>query len=152
MRTPLERSPYDLMQERLRRRPWSLLVGCLLYNKVRGRHAWPYLAALLRKWPAPEAVVFHNDDDPKGLLADLEDLLRPLGLQRRRAKLVVALALAFRGLDTETCDVLELPGCGRYAAESFEIFHRGRLVPRPQDKELRRYVNWARSKARRGHS
>jgi len=152
MKTPLKRSPFDLMQERLRRRPWALLVGCVLYNRTRGEHAWPVLWSFLADWRSPENVVDEYQADPQDVLDLLELRFATLGFMRRRAKAVVALSHAFIGFDLERGDVERLPGCGRYAAESFEIFVRGRLVPKPQDKELRRYVQWARAQGGRSHT
>lgn len=148
MRTPRATSPANgglgLMQERLRNRPWALLVGCVLYNRVQGARAWPVLSKFLRDYPTHESFVAAvQDASAKAVSSKLTAMFEPLGLQTRRAKNVVALAEAW--FDQKGVDVAKLPGCGRYAAESFEIFVRGNLVARPQDKELRRYVKWARA-------
>jgi endonuclease III len=73
----------------------------------------------------------------------LHAMLRPLGLWRQRTRSVVRLAETFRdGRRPVTADdVLALPGCGRYAADSWAIFVEGRGDVEPSDRKLRWYVD-----------
>lgn len=153
MKTPRVTSPINdgrgLMQERLRHRPWALLVGCVLYNMVHGERAWLILSTLLTRWPEPADLVAEHRRQPFGVEEELERMLTPLGLQRVRARRVVDLTYAWHASSVDVVSgrvrVESLPGCGRYAAESFELFVKGRLMSRSVDKELRRYIRWARS-------
>lgn len=158
MRTPAVTSPANgglgLMQERLRNDPWALLVGCILYARVRGATAWPILCAILRRWPRPASLaaqwlMAHElmAPDPRD---ELEDILRPLGFQRRRAEAVWRMTMGYLRIRPhlrDAADVTELYGLGRYAADSWQIFVRGRIVGTPEDKELRAYVRWARHRS-----
>ncbi len=42
-------------------------------------------------------------------------------------------------------DPLELPGIGKYGADSYNMFVGGEIVDDVKDKELRNYVAWARA-------
>lgn len=70
------RSPFHLVEEWLWHRPWQLLVGCILLNKTAARQVLEHnvLSRLLARFPDATAMAAAND------FAELEDLLRPLGL------------------------------------------------------------------------
>jgi endonuclease III len=148
------------MQERTRGDPWRVLLVSVLLNRTRGSQAEPVLWEVLRRWPRAASVSAAGDD--------LEALLRPLGIWRRRASGLRALASAYvrllsarrtalavsrragepsRTLTRE--DVLRLPGVGPYAADGWELFVLRRLpADDPADKELVRYVRWLRASGR----
>ena len=72
---------------------------------------------------------------------DLHDCLRPLGLWRKRAITLPRLADAWLQGPPKTCkDVLKLPGCGKYAADSWAIFIEGRTDVEPNDGKLNWYL------------
>lgn len=101
--------------------PLWTLVACQLLNLTTREQvlaAWPGIRG---RWPAAEDLAHAG-------LRDLERALRPLGLQRRRARGLRALARAVldRGLPGDRAEVLALPGCGPYAADAWEIFCAGR--------------------------
>lgn len=123
------------MQEELRHDEWKLLVACITLNLATAKVARTVIWRLFERWPTASSV---SESDER----EIAELLRPLGLQRRRARSVVALSkrLAsgpWRG------DVADLPGCGKYASDSHEIFVRGNIVEDVTDKKLRMYVDWA---------
>lgn len=123
-----------LFQEDLRTDPFWLLVACSLVN--------------LTTWEAAEPVYRQLREtyvDATGLAAareeDLHDTLRPLGLWRRRSKSLVRLANAWlQGPPTRAKDVLSLPGCGRYASDSWAIFVDGRTDVAVDDGKLGWYL------------
>jgi methyl-CpG-binding domain protein 4 len=130
-------SPENLIQEAVRGDPWRILLVCVLLNRTHGREARPALWRILDRWPTAEAL---SRADP----ADLAAVIARLGFQNRRAATLIALstAIAESGIPAS---VEDLPGVGRYAADSYDIFVRGRFEREPEDKELRRYVRWLRS-------
>jgi len=72
---------------------------------------------------------------------DLHDALRPLGLWRQRSRSLVALARSFCDRRPRTAgEVARLPGCGKYAADSWAIFIEGRTDVRPDDGKLGWYM------------
>ena len=158
MKTPLKRSPYNLWQEKLKKKPWALLAGCIIFEGV----TKPELA-----WTVFKETVLDVYPDFRHLLEDLRTERREtidflemrfgvLGSQKKRAMELVEMTEDFYSMllavGWEKFDPSGLSGCGRFAVESFEIFIRGRLIPKPADKELRRYVQWARARGGRSHT
>ena len=94
----------------------------------------PVLCRLLRQMPDAAALA---SAEP----AQLEALLRPLGLHRRRAQTLIDMSRAF--LDGSWRRVEELPGVGKYAADAYAIFCLGlwREVA-PNDHALNAYQEW----------
>ena len=133
------RSPIGLLEELLWDRPWALLLSCILLNQTTRRQVDPVLARLLRAYPDAAAMAAAEP-------ADVEVLLRPLGLHRRRAQTLVAFSRAF--LEGTWRSPLELPGIGPYAADAYAIFCTGRWREsecEPRDHALRWYVDYLRS-------
>lgn len=73
----------------------------------------------------------------------MAEMLQSLGLQNRRSEMIIRMSRAFTGW-LPSQDVRGLPGIGKYAADSYNMFVRGDLVEDVADKELRKYVAWAR--------
>lgn len=105
-----------LFQEDLIGEPFWMLVACSLVNLTHWRQAEPVHAEIRRRWPTPKSLA-HAEP------GQLEEILRPLGLFRRRAASLRAMASAWMVDPPRTRrDVERLPGCGRYAADSWSIF------------------------------
>lgn len=135
METPTERSPLGLIQEDFRGNPWRLLVACMMLNQTSMRQVRPVLWSFFSVWPGPEEASRADQ-------ASMAEMLRSLGLQNRRSRLLIRMSEAFLAWDPSS-DVSTLPGLGKYAADSYNMFVRGTLVPTVEDKELRKYVAWA---------
>jgi adenine-specific DNA glycosylase len=140
MKTPQETSPYALMQEEFRNEPWKLLVGCILLNQVSAKVARPIWQEFFKMFPSAEAL---NSTPTAQALAHMTVLFRPLGFQNRRAMRVLCMTGGFLKWDGK--DPLSLYGVGKYAADSYNMFVKGEIVPDVKDKELRNYVEWASS-------
>ena len=82
------RSPFGLLEELLWDRPWALLLCCILLNQTSRVQVDPVLCRLLRR--APDAAALASVE-----AAELEALLRPLGLHRRRAQTLLRFSRAF---------------------------------------------------------
>ncbi|KAG8237712.1 hypothetical protein J437_LFUL017500 [Ladona fulva] len=125
------KSPYNLIQERLFSDPWKLLVATIFLNKTSGKLAVPIIHQFLHKWDTPQAVM-------SGSLEEMEELIRPLGLQRKRAKTI----LQFSGeyITKPWIYPNELHGIGKYGNDSYRIFcvNEWKLV-RPDDHMLNLY-------------
>ena len=144
--TPRRTSPFNLMQERYRSDPWALLVGCILFNMVRGKKAQPIHEKFLNRWPGPLNLWWVNPEEKSGVIVEMVDMFKTLGFQNRRAQRVWKMTEDFLLLRPDVhadVDIEELHGIGKYGADSFNIFCRGILIEDARDKELRRYVEWA---------
>lgn len=110
-----------------------MLVACSLVNLTTWEQARPALREVMRR----HTIRSLAEADP----ASLEDVLRPLGLWRTRAKRLPLMASAWlRRRPACAKDVYEMPGCGRYAADSWAIFLDGRTDVRPDDGKLTWYM------------
>lgn len=120
------------MQELYAGEPYKLLIGCILCNQSRGRMALTVMHDLFLKYPSIEDIV-------ESELTKLTEILRPLGLQNRRAMTLVKFAKAWIGA-SESDYLEDLPGVGKYASDSFRLFihHDWSIVP--EDKELKAYM------------
>lgn len=127
-------SPLNLFQERYRTEPWRLLCCVICLNLCTGTALESVHGELFRRWPTPLHMALADQEE-------LEGVLRYLGMQRRRARALIRMSTAYAcwwdGGNPE-----DLPGIGKYGADSYEIFVRGNLSVRPQDKELRKYLEW----------
>ena len=126
-----------LFQENPGLTPFWMLVGCILMNRSTWRIVGPVHAEIRRRWPSIEALACAD------ALA-LKKVIWPAGLQRAKAQNIRALARQWRHRAPETnADILTMPGCGRYAADSWAIFVEGRRDIVPTDKRLAEYLGRA---------
>lgn len=133
----------ELRQMKFKNLPWRVVVLSMLLNRTRGDKAEPVAVELFKRWPTEHAL---SNADPK----ELEDLLRPLGLQRQRSRHLRLLSARWSACGPpENRDALLLmPGAGEYVADAWEIICRGRTAIDPADKELLRHVEFARALAK----
>jgi len=69
---------------------------------------------------------------------ELSEILKPLGLYRRRAKTLIKFSWMWaNGFN----DVSELYGIGEYARDSWEIFQMDNFDTKPKDKVLLEYLH-----------
>ena len=95
------------------RRTYELVVAEVLLQQTRAEHVAGSFDAIIDRcpdWP----------DLAKIPIADLENLLKPLGLQRRRAGALHALAKAViqKGMPKTASELEQLPGIGQYIARA----------------------------------
>ncbi|KZT21156.1 DNA glycosylase [Neolentinus lepideus HHB14362 ss-1] len=84
----LWRSKPILIQEHVDRDPWKLLVATMFLNKTSGRYAIPVFWEVVKRWPTPHALSSANE-------TELIELIKPLGLQRQRAKRLIQLSSVY---------------------------------------------------------
>ena len=133
-----------LFQEGLRGEPFWLLVACSLVNRATWKVAGPIHDRIRSDWPNPTSLAAAG--------TGLEAVLAPLGFGSRRGVLLRRLAAAWAARPARNSrDVLGLPGCGRYASDSFSVFVEGRRPERePSDHYLRVYLERGVVSAPRG--
>jgi methyl-CpG-binding domain protein 4 len=132
------RSPEPLIQEDLWPNEWKILVACILLNLTTRKQVETVIYDLFDTWP-DAASLSRADEDA------LSELLKPLGMYRRRAKSLRRMSHEY--LSNTWSTAKDLYGCGKYADDCWRIFCKGdwRNV-QPQDHALNFYHNWLSSK------
>ena len=122
-----------LFQESLRQRPFWMLLACVLVNRTTWEQARPVFKWLVKT----HTIRTLAEARPRSLCR----VLKPLGIWRQRSRSLPALARAWL-VHRPTCaaDVLALPGCGKYAADSWAIFVDDDLNVEPKDGKLNWYL------------
>ncbi len=129
-----ESSYVPLFQEALAGEPFWLLVGCVLVNRATWTVASSVHASIRGRWPTP----FDLAAAPE---ADVRREVARLGLAARRARFLGSLARAWIARPPRTrSDVLGMPGCGPYAADSWALFVERRGDVRPTDRRLLEFM------------
>lgn len=113
VRQPLSSTRFGLIQERHTDSLYALVIQAILWNQTAGRAARPVLESILNRYPDPYALA-------KASLADLTDLLYPIGLHNQRAKRLIKLAEAW----------IEAPPCKerRYVRRDYPKKGDGRVA------------------------
>ena len=119
-----------LLQEIYQDDPWKMLVCCILLNLTKRQQVDGIRHELFSKYPT-EYEMMEADED------ELSEILKPLGLYRRRAKTLIKFSWMWvNGFN----DVMELHGIGQYAKDSWEIFQMNNMNVNPTDKVLSAYL------------
>ena len=147
---PTTSARFGIIQEKLWREPFWLLIAVTFLNKTTGRAAVPVFWALKEKYGTPEALAEAEQEE-------LRSMIHHLGLQNQRSKRMIEMARAwverppekgrrwatknypsqydhqqFRKVeeigDSDDCagalEIGHLPGTGPYACDSWRIFCR----------------------------
>lgn len=124
-----------LLQERYEPDPWPVLVSSLCLKRTRRIQAEPVVETLLDRYSTPQTFC-HADK------SEVEDLLRPLGLWRRRVDELERVAdhLFEDGPPDSKESVLEWYGVGEYVANCYAIFVLGDQSVNPDDEKLREFL------------
>lgn len=134
-------SPCDLIQEHVVALPdgeWRILVACSLMNMTTGLTMRPIMWKLFALWRTPHELAEADE-------TALRELIRPLGFYNQRARRLIDMSRKY--IDGNWSTPADLPGCGKYATNSWRIFHLGEDVEMQElkDKELRRYIHLRRT-------
>jgi adenine-specific DNA glycosylase len=114
--------------------PFWMLVACILVNRTQWATAKPVFDLVRFKWPSPEHLAEAD-------LRSLKPAVKGLGLYTRRSRDLRGMARRWLdGIPRTAEDVMELPGCGKYAADSWAIFVEGRTDVHPDDGKLTWYM------------
>jgi DNA (cytosine-5)-methyltransferase 1 len=125
------------------RDPFKMIVACSLVNQTTWTAARGVHATLTDRYPTPTALAASHK-------CDVESVIEHLGLSKQRSEQLVDLARSWVARPPRCRgDVLALPGCGRYAADSWSIFVDNDLDVVPTDRKLLGYLARARARARR---
>ena len=120
-----------LLQEIYQEDPWKMLVCCILLNLTKRQQVDGVRHELFSKYPTEYEMMEANEEE-------LSEILKPLGLYRRRAKTLIKFSWMWaNGFN----DVSELYGIGEYARDSWEIFQMDNFDTKPKDKVLLEYLH-----------
>jgi endonuclease III len=139
-RSQVENYARDPLQLRWGKNEWRCLVVCMLLNQTTRVQVEPMVERFFELWPTPEALAEAD-------IERLRDELKPLGFSSQRSQRLVDMSFDYiqngyrSGLPMDTIDVLQLPGCGFYAADAHCLFIRGEVPEsKPDDPVLQRYM------------
>ena len=119
-----------LIQEDYVDKPWEMVVICILLNQTTNLQVRRILPELFNLIKDP---VTCSKMDPD-LIAKV---IRPTGFYNIKARKIVDMSgVWISGFK----DPSDLPGVGKYAIESWEIFVNGNFSISPSDKKLRGYL------------
>lgn len=129
-----------MIQEIYKDDPWKLLIGCIMLNRTNHRQVRSVIVNFFEKWPDAETAAEADE-------AEMAQMLKPLGFYNRRAitvkkfsKMYSDMVFWFDNLEWSN-DIKDLPGIGKYASDSYEIFVNNNHNIKPTDKELIKYLN-----------
>lgn len=111
--------------------PWQHMVGVIMLNQTGRKVVKRVLPEFLNRWPTPEKLL-------KSRLIDIEDIVKPLGMYKVRARRLYKMTIDFMTWDG--IDAKDLYGIGKYGSDSYEIFFKQNYSVKPTDKELLRYL------------
>jgi len=111
------KSPYNLIQEQLWEDPWKIFVACIFCNLTKRVQSEPYMWEFFARYPSPKQA-------SQALPIEIERMIRPLGLSKRRSVSLVKMSKDY--LQKDWRDKPEvLYGVGKYASDAYRIFCLG---------------------------
>lgn len=119
-----------LFQEELKEDPFWMLVACCLVNMTTWKSAEPVFEKIRSRWPTCEELGAASQEE-------LFRMVQRLGFGKIRAQRLPTMATYYKyRKPTSALEVYQMPGCGKYASDSWAIFVEGRRDVEPTDKEL----------------
>ena len=111
--------------------PWKMLVCCILLNQTTNQQVRKVLDPLFELMPNPETCV---SVDP----LKISEIIKPTGFYNIKASRIQKLSQRWiEGFS----DPRDLPGVGKYAMESWDIFVNKKTDFTPSDKKLKMYLD-----------
>ena len=135
---------FGLIQEKYWPDGWKILVCCLCLNLTKRAQMEPVVEEMFRRWPTPQALSAASD-------ADLEALITPLGMQRKRTQTLKRMSEEYAAGGWKQAK--DLHGIGKYGDDAYRIFILGdwRAV-QPNDHALNDYHEHLRKTLGNGNS
>lgn len=111
--------------------PWKMLVSCILLNQTTNGQVKKILEDLFLYIPTPEIA---SNADPEMIA----HIIKSTGFQNVKSKRIIGLSQKWiQGFNSPK----DLPGVGKYALESWEIFVNKKTDFTPSDKKLKMYLD-----------
>ena len=119
-----------LIQEDYLGENWKMLVCCILLNQTTNRQVRKILPELFKMIPDPHSAMEAN---PRSI----QSLIRSTGFSKIKTERIISMSKKWvEGFE----NVRDLPGVGRYASDSWEIFVNNNLSLEVTDKKLKMYL------------
>lgn len=111
--------------------PWKMLICCILLNQTTNQQVRKVLGPLFDLIPDPESCI---SADPE----KISEIIKPTGFYNIKSSRIQKMSKKWvEGFE----DPRELPGVGKYAMESWDIFVNNRTDFIPSDKKLKMYLD-----------
>ena len=111
--------------------PWKMVVCCILLNQTTNQQVRKVLDPLFELIPDPETCV---EADP----SKMAEIIRPTGFYNIKSSRIQKMSRKWlEGFN----DPRALPGIGKYAMESWDIFVNKKTDFTPSDKKLKMYLD-----------
>ena len=121
----------DLMVQEQVKSPWQHMVGVICLNLTDRKQVKRVLPSFFKKWPTPHKLL-------QATVSDIEEEIKELGMWKVRANRIYKMSEQF--LTWKGMDARELYGIGEYGSDSYEIFYKKNYRIKPNDKELKKYL------------
>lgn len=119
-----------LIQEDYLGENWKMVVCCILLNQTTNQQVRKILPRLFELIPGPDSVLEIDPDL-------IQSTIKSTGFSKIKTERIVAMSKKWlEGFS----DVKELPGVGRYASDSWEIFVNNNYSLEVTDKKLKMYL------------
>ena len=119
-----------LIQEDYLGENWKMVVCCILLNQTTNQQVRKILPRLFELIPGPDSVLAIDPDL-------IQSTIKSTGFSKIKTARIVAMSKKWlEGFS----DVKELPGVGRYASDSWEIFVNNNYSLEVTDKKLKMYL------------
>lgn len=133
MRLPT--SPWNYKQEVYQHDPWQMLIVCMMLNLTSYIQVDRIREVFFSRFPTPQDLIDSED-------SEIIEIIRPLGFYNKRCAQWKKFSRAW--ITNNWKKIEDLQGVGKYAADSWKIFQEGNIDIQVEDKELIKYVEWAR--------
>ena len=124
-------SPRRLLQEMYKHDVWKMIVSCIMLNKTNRSQVDNIRCDFFFKYSSPESFLLGDADY-------IKDMLSSLGFKNRRYDMIKSFS---EDLLSDKL-VQDCRGVGRYASDSYEIFHNDNYNIEPTDLKLKEFLSW----------
>jgi len=121
----------DLMVQQQISNSWEHMVGVIMLNQTGRKPVKHCLPEFLYWFPNAQVLIDADEEFVKSII-------RPLGMVNIRYNRLVKMSKDY--LTWDGVDATKLYGIGKYGSDSYEIFFKNNYSVRPDDKELKRYL------------
>ena len=111
---------------------WQHMVGVICLNQTNRKQVKAVLPKLFKKWAT------HTELLSSATISKLEQMLQPLGMQKKKAERIYRMSEQFD--DWDGVDATELYGIGKYGSDSYRLFYKNEIPTNVGDHELQRYI------------
>jgi methyl-CpG-binding domain protein 4 len=122
----------DLMVQQQVANTWQHMVGVICLNQTNRKQVKAVLPKLFKRWAT------HTELLSSANISDLEKILKPLGMQKKKAERIYRMSQQFSNWNGD--DATELYGIGKYGSDSYKLFYKDEVPTDVGDHELNRYI------------